>query len=327
MMKLKRKPNNNKQQRPSARQVTTSIPLAIATTTVSTTRDVTVTVHFDEIIGTFTIGSTTENATLGQFEFNPALMPGTRLQMMAQLYTKYRVKPGAAYRVAANLSTSTTGSYVCGFCENPDFIVDKSNIVNSIYSLYDGRISQYYTPSDVRMKVADRNKWYNIDGDSQEVMNTTVGKLLVATLGVPNITGNVEIPILFRGDVEFTGPALAKPITGTSSAYGPGALVSANTSYQSNWQIDTGGAVPIFSAGVFLVTPAWDVVVETGNAGGPDKEQAICNVIQMINRTSNSMTIVLYSDLGAAEVGSRLRVVVTPGMPLSLPGGKLTLLN
>lgn len=193
----------------TGQQITTEIPLMVATTTYqSAQRGVVHRETFDEIVGNLTIGPTTPPGEVVSFQLDPTVLPNSsRFATMSLLYSQYRVLNGQ-YRVGYNFSTATTGNAIHGFSKNPDYDVNEGDY-SAIYNLFGGQDSRFYTPCNVPIDV-DSTKWYNVDPDTPERMMCSAGAFFVMVMTPPSTTGPVTVPVFFRGTVEFRSPARQK---------------------------------------------------------------------------------------------------------------------
>lgn len=195
--------------KPTGQQITTEIPLMVATTTYqSAQRGAVHRETFDEIVGNLTIGPTTPPGEVVSFQLDPTMLPNSsRFATMSLLYSQYRVLNGQ-YRVGYNFSTATTGNAIHGFSKNPDYDVNEGDY-SAIYNLFGGQDSRFYTPCNVPIDV-DPAKWYNVDPDTPERMMCSAGAFFVMVMTPPSTTGPVTVPVFFRGTVEFRSPARQK---------------------------------------------------------------------------------------------------------------------
>lgn len=195
--------------KPTGQQITTEIPLMVATTTYqSAQRGAVHRETFDEIVGNLTIGPTTPPGEVVSFQLDPTVLPNSsRFATMSLLYSQYRVLNGQ-YRVGYNFSTATTGNAIHGFSKNPDYDVSEGDY-SAIYNLFGGQDSRFYTPCNVPIDV-DTAKWYNVDPDTPERMMCSAGAFFVMVMTPPSTTGPVTVPVFFRGTVEFRSPARQK---------------------------------------------------------------------------------------------------------------------
>lgn len=195
--------------KPTGQQITTEIPLMVATTTYqSAQRGAVHRETFDEIVGNLTIGPTTPPGEVVSFQLDPTKLPNSsRFATMSLLYSQYRVLNGQ-YRVGYNFSTATTGNAIHGFSKNPDYDVNEGDY-SAIYNLFGGQDSRFYTPCNVPIDV-DPAKWYNVDPDSPERMMCSAGAFFVMVMTPPSTTGPVTVPVFYRGTVEFRSPARQK---------------------------------------------------------------------------------------------------------------------
>lgn len=133
-------------------------------------------------------------------------MGSSRVSNVSRSFQKYRFK-SCVLRIQAGLPTTVGGLLVVGYCENPDYELDKENAARDIFALEGAQSKNLWTNIDSRANIRDRGKWYNIDLDSPEVMNTTQGQFYVCVQSAINVTGTMTIPIRLQYEIEFTGTA------------------------------------------------------------------------------------------------------------------------
>lgn len=186
---------------------TTNIPMTQAFQVSNRSGDSTVKISGSEIIGAFSIPTTAPTGLYRLFQVNPLEFTGTRVCRIASSYQKYRFT-SLNLVLAANNSTTFNGSIVTGYSENPDFeITSAATAPSQIYALSDARISSLYTPVTVPARFNDK-RWYNLDLDSEELMNTTQGAFCMAIVQTPSNTATLNIPVIMNYTIELKGTAL-----------------------------------------------------------------------------------------------------------------------
>lgn len=157
-----------------------------------------------EIIGEIELGSFTAPGVLGEISLNPVLLGARRLEAAASNYSQYRFKK-LITTIRGNVSTSVGGDIAVGYTRNPNYrVVSGPASVQDIYSMEQSMITNLWSKSDFECPVKT-NQWYNVDGDSSEIMLTEQGKILMATNGVTNMVGTAVIPVIADYEVEFRG--------------------------------------------------------------------------------------------------------------------------
>jgi hypothetical protein len=97
---------------------------------------------------------------------------------------------------------------MAGYSENPELEIPNGvGAINGVFSLTNGRSASLYTPSEVIARFND-SKWYNIDSDSRELMDSQQGKFCIVTQQASNLTVAVPIPIYLNYEIEFMGNAV-----------------------------------------------------------------------------------------------------------------------
>lgn len=137
---------------------------------------------------------------------SPILMGSSRVSNVCRSFQKYRFK-SCVLRIQAGLPTTVGGLLVVGYCENPDYELDSNNAARDIFALEGAQSKNLWTNIDSRAYFRDKGKWYNIDLDSPEVMNTVQGQFYVCVQSAINVTGVMTIPIRLQYEIEFTGTA------------------------------------------------------------------------------------------------------------------------
>jgi len=156
----------------------------------------------------WSVSALTPIGALNEITLNPLSIGSTRLQQMARLYSKYRFK-SVELVIGQNLPTTTGGTYVAGFYENPDQdILFGQSALQSIMTQKGAVAAAFWNPISIKAKISDRNKWYNLDLDSAEVMQTTQGKFVMAIENAPTITGITNVPLYLRYSIEFAGATI-----------------------------------------------------------------------------------------------------------------------
>lgn len=184
----------------------TSIPMEYA---YSVRQPTTTRVHTEtacEYIGDFVIPIRTTVGEGVRFMMNPLTMFRTRLYNLARNYQKFRFTK-LALKIQSSSTTSTNGLYVAGYCSNPDFEYSKENAVPAIFSLPGAQSTNVWRTIVVQANLQDKNKWYNLDEDSSEIMQTTQGYFAIAIQSPANSTANIVMPVLLDYTVQFSGNA------------------------------------------------------------------------------------------------------------------------
>lgn len=299
--------------KPTGQQITTEIPLMVATTTYqSAPRGAVHREVFDEIVGNLTIGPLTPPGEVISFQLDPTVFPtSSRFATMALLYSQYRIVNGQ-YRVGYNFSTATTGNAIHGFSKNPDYGINEGDF-SAVYNLYGGQDSRFYTPCNVPIDV-DSSKWYNVDEDSPERMMCSAGAFFVMVMTPPSTTGPVTVPLFFRGTVEFRSPARQKPQVAVVQVFPSSTITSTNPPSTSAGSIPDTAVLtavaneppyPTLAPGVcYQVNPSFEInVSET-----PEPEMQLVQFIRKTTSNTNNGGYTFYSNLDDALNGKTLAV-------------------
>jgi len=170
-------------------------------------------VHTDSAlvpVGKIVLSPATTAGEKWVFQLNPLKLLASRLSRLASNYQKYRfTRARLVMQTSAN--TGVNGIITYGYCSNPDAEIPPGVDAGHEYlmALPGSKSSTIWSPdtfSDARL--LDRSKWYNIDLDSREIMETTQGYFAVLVYSVPNIaSGVVELPVYLDYDIQMVGTA------------------------------------------------------------------------------------------------------------------------
>lgn len=160
-----------------------------------------------EYIGNFVISSSTPINSTIIFPMNPSTLAATRLARLAANYQKFRFRR-LALTVQSSSTTAANGLYIVGYNANPDASIRAGYEVPSIMALPGSISTNVWRTVTSVARISDSNKWYNVDPDSAELMQTTQGYFAIVLQSVPSITGELVMPVMLDYSVEFTGPAL-----------------------------------------------------------------------------------------------------------------------
>lgn len=192
--------------RPTGGITATSVPMEVAyTVRQPTTRKV----HREtacEYIGDFVIQPTSKQGQSSKFMMNPLTLPRTRLFNLARNYQKFRFTK-MSLKIQSSTTTSTNGLYVVGYNSNPDAEYSQDNAIPAIFDLPGAQSANVWRTTTSTARIEDRNKWYNLDADSEEVMQTTQGYFAIAIQSPTSSTGPLIMPVLLEYSIEFIGSA------------------------------------------------------------------------------------------------------------------------
>jgi hypothetical protein len=134
--------------------------------------------------------------------------------------------------------------------------------------------------------ISDRSKWYNLDEDSEELMQTTQGQFLVVVQSAVTTTGAISMPVLLRYSIEMVGTAKLTIPTGVGALIFPAGTFAYVSSTVIGFTIDPAETVPLpsYTAGVaYGVQPAYQI---SWNASAGE-QNATCLVIMPTSTTFN----------------------------------------
>lgn len=217
MKQLNQRRNNTQRPQPSANRMRnnnnryqdqiTNIPTTMAYTINNKSTANKHVLRGKEYIGVVSIGPTTPTGYSFVFELDPTMYATTRFGRLASSFEKFRFKQ-ASVMLASNFSTTVSGSIIAGYMENPDqSILPAPAIFNQVFTSGSGVSQSLWKPLNVRANFTDKGKWYNIDADSEESMQTQQGKFIFVVQSPVGVTGEVQIPVLLDYDIEFSGSA------------------------------------------------------------------------------------------------------------------------
>jgi hypothetical protein len=205
-----------------------NIPLQMAYTKQQTSSTRPITVSFSDMLDGVVVGPTTAAGTTWQYPLNPLKLAGTRMQAYAALYGKFRFKR-MRLCVGVNAPTTISGNYMAGYFNNPDFDIPSGPQASRVVYAQPNTVNKpWWQRGDIDARLVDAGKWYNIDADSSEIMQTTQGKFVIVNVSPPSTTSSTTIPIFVDYTIEFSEPAINAP-----ASTGPAALFPAGTFTQT----------------------------------------------------------------------------------------------
>lgn len=177
-------------------------------------------IRAQELIGSIII--IPDSGSIFSYPINPIdpTYSGTRLQQLAGSFQKYRFRK-LHFRVMTNLPTTVGGTITTGYAENPEQSISSTyeDAQREIFALDGANISNLWVHNIVRCNIRDKKKWYNIDPDSTEAMQTTQGIVYLLPSGDINITNPVYVPVVLDYEIEFTGAAKQNIIDNSKNFY------------------------------------------------------------------------------------------------------------
>lgn len=187
---------------------------------------------------------------LGKYFLNPLMMPGTRLSGLAKNYVQFRFRACKLIYVSS-ISTATSGAIVGAYSPNPDLSLGPN--ANTTLFAMNGVSASIFVRTEIKANFLDKAKWYNIDADSAEIMNTTQGFFALAVDQTITLSSAVQATLNIEYDIEFRGAVPQTYVTATVSNVAPGNWVlPANT---TSWTIPT-ITPPLVNGNRYLLSPA-----------------------------------------------------------------------
>lgn len=251
----------------------TELPLQAGYNVRQTTRNQVVRMFAREQVGSVTFGPNTPVNSTVYFEMNPLKMNGTRIQRVSAAYQKYRFKR-LALTVQSSSTTATNGLYVVGYNSNPDAELPRGREAQAIFSLPGAETANVWLTKTTVARLEDKSRWYNLDEDSLEVMQTTQGYFAVACQAPTSTTAPATYPVYLDYDVEFTGTSLNVLQEAVAQVFPAGTFSYNFGTGNFTFTADAGEpAMPSLTNGVvYELSPDYDVTV-TDSAGGELQER------------------------------------------------------
>lgn len=249
-----------KNPRPTGGITATAIPMEVAyTVRQPTSRKV----HREtacEYIGDFVILPTSKQGQSTKFMMNPLTLPRTRLFNLARNYQKFRFTK-MSLKVQSSTTTSTNGLYVVGYNSNPDSEYSLDTAIPAIFDLPGAQSANVWRTTTSVARIEDRNKWYNLDADSEEIMQTTQGYFAIAVQSPTSASGPLIMPVLLEYTVEFTGSAFntensSAPFIWPAGTWAYNSLTGNYTFTPAPGEI-TGPTIP--SGASYIINPTYPV--------------------------------------------------------------------
>jgi len=200
-------------QKPKARRAvnfgtTYNIPLTAATQIRQSANDTSVTrINGTDRIGSLSFGPNTPLGVPSFFRMAPTELTGTRLSKLAQNYQLYRFT-AMELTVFSNQPTASGGAFTAAYTENADQAFTTGSVLSTqVFALPGAVMGNMFLPTTIQARIQDKNRWYKIDNDSAEVMNTVQGVFIVAVDSAAATNVALNVPILLKWSVEFKGSA------------------------------------------------------------------------------------------------------------------------
>lgn len=275
----------------------TSVPMEIAYTVKQTSRPNFHVERACEIIGQISISPTDSTGKSVKFMMNPLTMVGTRLQNLAKNYQKYRFKR-ISMKLQSSTTTSTNGLYVVGYNSNPDFEYAPATAVQAAFSLPGAQSANVWRTTDTMAKIEDKGKWYNVDADSDELMQTTQGMFVFVVQSPPTTTAPITFPVLLDYEIEFSGSAVNDLLQSTPFLWPAGNFNFAGGVFTFTQTAGEPAPPNLPANTVYVINPEWPV--------SPGDVEADIGVVL---KTTNSF--VFYRSLDDYNSGSALGITTS----------------
>lgn len=192
--------------RQAFRETNANVPLQMAYTQRQNTGTGRVRMTFCDQLTSLTVGPATPTNTLYEYPLNP-LQLGGRMQILAQAYQKFKFV-SVKFSVGVNMPTTTSGNYTVAYTENPDQAFAPNITSQQVFALPMAVNKPWWQRGDSIARITDKAKWYNLDIDSSEIMQTTQGKFVVVNVSPPTTTAPVTVPIFMEYTIEFSDAAI-----------------------------------------------------------------------------------------------------------------------
>jgi hypothetical protein len=165
--------------------------------------------RFKDQLEDIEVGPSTPSGSLYQYLLNP-LRLGGRLTTLARAFQQFRFR-SIEIHVGVNMPTNITGNYTVAYTANPDLDFQPSIASRQVFQLPGAINKPWWQMGKSRANIVDRNKWYNIDSNSSEIMQTTQGKFIICNVSPPSTTAKVVVPIFAEYVIEFANAAYQNP--------------------------------------------------------------------------------------------------------------------
>jgi hypothetical protein len=214
----------------------------------NSTKNTTQTIRGSEYLTSWVIASTS-SGKLVEIPLDPVndAYDRLRIKLLASSFGKYRFRK-ARLTIGTNFATTISGNMLIAYSENPQLQLASLNdqaLFNQIYAM-NGQSSPFWSPITYEARIKDRAKWYNVDADSDNTMDSVQGKFIIAVQTTPSAPLPVTIPILLDYEIEMVdptiqvqGPTYGAPLTKTSTTFEQRA-----EEIRGQYHVSTGGALP-----------------------------------------------------------------------------------
>lgn len=293
---------NTKRQVPRRpRQVNTSIPAALATRVVQNTPNRIHTEVHREIVAPFVMQTTSQPGDNIIYLLNPVTMIGTRIQKLAQNYQQYRFKR-AAITMQSPASSAASGLYAIGYTRNPDQEIGSGlSAIQTITNMPGAVTSSVWNTCTSHASLD--SKWYNIDADSQEWMDTTQGQFAACVLVAPTTTTSVSFAVWFDYTIEFRGSATQR-VPQFAGLFPAGTWTRVGNTTGATFASLPGEPPfpPTTVNAIYTINPVW-AVTDTNNTQ--------TTIRSMVKTTGAGNPWVFYNSVEGAQTGDAISIPAT----------------
>lgn len=280
------------------RKINTSIPAAIATRVVQNTQNRIHTETHREVIAPFVMGPTSQPGDNVVYDMNPARIIGSRLQKLALNYQQYRFKR-LAITMQSPAPSTASGLYAIGYTRNPDQEIGNGiQAIQSITNMPGASTSTVWNTTTSHASLD--SKWYNIDADSQEIMDTTQGFFAACVMVPPSTTGPVSFAVWLDYTVEFRGSATQR-VPQFLGLFPAGTWTRVGTTTGATFTADAGEPPfpPTNINVIYTINPAWQVI---------DTNAVLTTIRAMVKTTSTNNPWVFYQSIEGAQTGDAISI-------------------
>lgn len=279
----------------------TNVPVQTAYTVQQNTQRKNTVLAAREYIGAFTVDTNTQIGAFIKFPMSPASLGViTRIGRMATMFQKYRFRR-LALTIQSSAATNTGGLYVVGYNSNPDADFQQINSVPTIFDFDGAKSAAFWITTTSVARIQDASKWYNLDLDSKEIMQTIQGYFALAVQSRPAITGPLSMPVILDYEVEFCGASLnsaSVPVaTFPAGSFGYNVITGNYT-----FTVDPSETVPVptlVSGTPYLVNPVWPV----DTVAGPSSDIGVI--------VPTALSWLFYRTVEDFQVGAQLLIQTT----------------
>lgn len=279
-------------------KVNTSIPAAIATRVVQNSQNRIHTETHREVIAPFVMNPNSQPGDNVIYDMNPARIIGSRLQKLALNYQQYRFRR-LAITLQSPAPSTASGLYAVGYTRNPDQEIGTGiQAIQTITNMPGATTSTVWNTTTSHASLDA--KWYNIDADSQEIMDTTQGLFAACVMVPPSTTSPVSFAVWLDYTVEFRGSATQR-VPQFLGLFPAGTWTRVGTTTGATFVADSGEPpFPTTNLNViYTVNPVWSIV---------DTNFSLVTIRAMVKTTSVNNPWVFYQSVEGAQTGDAISI-------------------